>query len=47
MIRYGAGLILKAGGFTGGFDIIGLLVEKHFKVPVSITFNAIDLTILI
>jgi len=47
MIGYGVGLILKAGGSTGGFDIIGLLIEKYFRIPVSLTFNAIDLTILV
>lgn len=47
MIGFGVGIILKSGGSTGGFDIIALLVEKHLKVPVSITVNGIDLTILV
>ena len=47
MIGYGVGLVIKAGGSTGGFDIIGLLLEKHFHVPVSITMNVIDLSVLL
>lgn len=47
MIGYGVGMIIKAGGSTGGFDIIALLVEKYFHVPVSLVFNAIDLSILL
>lgn len=47
LIGYGVGLILKAGGSTGGFDIVGLLVEKYVHIPVTLTFNMIDITILI
>lgn len=47
LIGYGVGLILKAGGSTGGFDIVGLLVEKYLHIPVTLTFNMIDITILI
>ena len=47
MIGYGVGLILKSGGSTGGFDIVALLVEKYFHVPVSLTFNLIDISILV
>lgn len=47
MIGYGVGLILKSGGSTGGFDIVALLIEKYLHVPVSLTFNLIDITILL
>lgn len=47
MIGYGVGLILKAGGSTGGFDIVALLIERYCHVPVSLTFNLIDITILV
>lgn len=47
LIGYGVGLILKAGGSTGGFDIVGLLVEKYLHIPVTLTFNMIDITILV
>ena len=47
LLGLGIGLVLKAGGSTGGFDILALIVEKHFKVPVTLLVNGIDATILI
>lgn len=47
IIGYGVGLILKSGGSTGGFDIVALLIESYCHVPVSLTFNLIDITILL
>lgn len=47
LVGTGVGLILKAGGSTGGFDIIGILAEKHLHIPTTIVFNGIDLTILL
>ena len=31
LLGLGIGLVLKAGGSTGGFDILALIVEKHFQ----------------
>lgn len=42
------GLILRAGGSTGGFDILGLIVSKRFNLAVGqvfMAFNGILLTI--
>ena len=39
LLGLGIGLVLKAGGSTGGFDILALIVEKHFKVPVTLLVN--------
>ena len=47
LLGLGIGLVLKAGGSTGGFDILALVVEKYFKVPVTLLVNGIDATILI
>lgn len=46
-IRTRIGLVLKAGGSTGGFDILALVVEKYFKVPVTLLVNGIDAAILV
>ena len=47
LLGLGIGLVLKAGGSTGGFDILALVVEKYFKVPVILLVNGIDATILV
>ena len=47
LLGLGIGLVLKAGGSTGGFDILALVVEKNFKVPVTLLVNGIDATILV
>jgi uncharacterized membrane-anchored protein YitT (DUF2179 family) len=42
------GLILRAGGSTGGFDILGLIVSKRFNLAVGqvfMAFNGVLLTI--
>lgn len=42
------GLILRAGGSTGGFDILGLIVSKRFNLAVGqvfMVFNGILLTV--
>ena len=38
LLGLGIGLVLKAGGSTGGFDILALIVEKYFKVPLMQQF---------
>lgn len=43
----GLGIIIKSGASTGGVDIIAILMNKKFKVPVSITLYATDLIILL
>lgn len=47
LIGIGIGIILKANASTGGTDIIAILVNKKFNVPIFITLNIIDLLILI
>ena len=47
LLGLGIGLVLKAGGSTGGFDILALIVEKYFKIPVTLLVNGIDAAILV
>lgn len=42
----GIGLILKANASTGGTDIIAIILNKKFNIPVYITLNLIDLSML-
>lgn len=47
LIGIGIGLILKANASTGGTDIIAIIVNRKFNIPIFITLNIIDLCILI
>lgn len=43
LIGIGIGIILRADASTGGIDIIAIIVNKKFNIPVFITLNIIDL----
>lgn len=47
LIGVGVGLVLKANASTGGVDILALIVNKKFKVPVHIVLYVCDLTVLL
>lgn len=47
MIGFGIGVVLKAGASTGGLDIPPLILNKKFRIPVSVTLYVLDFTILI
>lgn len=47
MIGFGIGLVILAGASTGGMDIPPLLLNKKFKLPVSLTMYIMDFVILI
>lgn len=47
LIGMGIGFILKAHASTGGTDIIAIIVNRKFKIPISITLYSIDFCILI
>lgn len=46
-IGVGIGLILKANASTGGIDILALVVNKQFHLPVHIVLNCLDLSVLL
>lgn len=46
-IGLGIGLILKANASTGGVDILALIINKKFHLPVHYVLNAIDVVILL
>lgn len=47
MIGIGLGIIIRAGGSTGGVDIIALIMNKKINIPVHIMLYITDFTILI
>lgn len=46
LIGTGVGTVLAAGGTTAGTDIIGLVINKFFGVPVSAALFSIDALII-
>lgn len=47
MIGVGIGVVIRAGASTGGMDIPPLVLQKKFRVPVSISMYAFDCMILL
>ena len=47
LIGVGIGLVIRSNASTGGIDIVALLVNKYFNVPVHIVLNGMDLVILL
>lgn len=47
LVGIGIGLVLKANASTGGVDILALVINKKYKVPVHIVLNVIDIIVLV
>ena len=47
LIGIGIGIVIRAGASTGGMDIPPLVLQKRFKIPVSVSMYAFDVTILL
>ena len=47
ILGVGSGLVLRGGGSGGGFDILGVICYKYFKVPVSLVMYICDCTVII
>lgn len=47
MIGFGIGIVIKVGASTGGVDIPPLVLNKKFRLPISVTLYVIDFTILL
>ena len=42
----GTGLYLRFGGTIGGLDIVGTVLKKRFALPIGVTFNLVNFTVL-
>lgn len=42
----GTGLYLRFGGTVGGLDIVGTVLKKRFALPIGVTFNCVNFTVL-
>lgn len=47
LLGLGSGLILLGNGSGGGFDILGVILNKRFRVPVALTMYLCDFAIIL
>lgn len=47
MLGVGAGLILRSGASAGGFDVLGIILNKKFKLPITLVMNMFDLVVIV
>ncbi|MDY5846661.1 MAG: YitT family protein [Bariatricus sp.] len=47
LLGIGSGLILRANGSSGGFDILGVVLNKKFRIPVSAVMYICDFSIIL
>ncbi|MBQ2961189.1 MAG: YitT family protein [Oscillospiraceae bacterium] len=46
-VGLGLGLVIRSGASTGGMDIPPLILEKKFRIPVSVSMYCFDFLILV
>ena len=47
LVGAGIGIVLRVGASTGGMDIPPLILHKKLGVPISVTMNVLDISILL
>lgn len=47
LLGVGAGLVLRSGASTGGFDVLAVILNRKYKMPVSRVMNIIDAAIIL
>lgn len=43
----GAGLVLRSGASSGGFDVLGIILNKKFNLPITLVMNIFDAVVII
>lgn len=47
LIGAGVGLVLKAGASSGGMDVLPLILNRYFKMPLSVMIYVFDIIVLL
>lgn len=47
MLGAGAGLVLRSGASSGGFDILGVILNKKFNLPITLVMNMFDAIVIV
>lgn len=45
-VGIGVSITMHAGGSTAGPDTIGLVLKKHFRIPITVTMLVIDISVI-
>ncbi len=43
----GIGIVVRTGASTGGIDVLALILNRKWKIPVHLVLNAVDIPILL
>lgn len=47
LLGAGTGLILRSGASSGGFSILGVILNKRWNCPIAVALNVIDASIIL
>lgn len=47
LLGTGTGLLLRSGASSGGFAILGVLLERKWHIPVAVTLNLVDASVIL
>ena len=47
LLGAGTGLILRSGASSGGFSILGVILQNRWNFPIAVTLNLVDAAIVL
>lgn len=47
LLGAGTGLILRSGASSGGFSILGVILQNRWNCPIAVTLNVVDAAIIL
>ena len=47
LLGAGTGLILRSGASSGGFSILGVILQNRWNFPIAVTLNVVDAAIIL
>ena len=47
LLGAGTGLILRSGASSGGFSVLGVILQNRWNVPIAVTLNIVDAAIIL
>ena len=47
ILGVGSGIVLRSGASSGGFDVIGVILNKKFKIPMNAVINICNASVII
>lgn len=47
LLGVGTGLILRSGASSGGFSVLGVILQNRWNCPIAVTLNVVDAAIIL